>query len=79
MTAVFVQGLGRAQHVEVVRAAHLEVAQHDVEGALVQLLDGGVAVRGLVDVVTGFGQTAGQAAAQRIVVVGDENATHACL
>ena len=61
MTAVFgVQGLGRAQHVEAVRAAHLEVAQQHVEGALVQLLDGGVAVRGLVDVVTGFGQTAGQ-------------------
>ncbi len=75
---VGVQGLGGAQHVEAVRAAHLEVAQHHVEGALVQLLDGGVAVRGFVDVVTGLGQAAGQAAAQRIVIVGDENATHGC-
>jgi hypothetical protein len=40
-----VQRLGRPQHVEAVAAAHLEVAQHDVEVALVQPLDGGVAVR----------------------------------
>jgi hypothetical protein len=74
---VRMQRLGRAQHVEAVRPAHLEIAEHDVERALVQLLDGGVAVRGFVDVVTGLGQPAGQAAPQRIMIVGDENATHA--
>ena len=44
--------------------------------ALVQLLDGGVAVRRLVDVVAGVGQRADEPAAQRIVIVGYENPTH---
>ena len=43
-----VQRLGRAQHVETVAAAHLQVAQHDVEVAFVQPLDGLVAVRELL-------------------------------
>jgi hypothetical protein len=73
---VGVERLRRAQHVETVGAAHLEVAQHDVERPLVQLLDGGVAVRRLFDVVPGLGEAAGKAAAQRIVIVGDENSTH---
>ena len=66
----------RAQHVHAVAAAHLEVAQHDVEVAVVQPLDGGVAVRGLVDFVAGLGQPAHQPAPERIVIVGDENSTH---
>ena len=48
----------RAQDVHAVAAAHLEVAQHDVEVAVVQPLDGGVAVRGFLDLVPGFGQPA---------------------
>ena len=44
-----------AQHVEAVAPAHLEVAQHDVEVAVVQALDGRVAVRGLFDFVSDFG------------------------
>ena len=54
-----------------VAAAHLEVAQHHVEVAVVQPLDRGVAVRRLLDLVTGIGQPADQAAAQRIVIIGD--------
>ena len=66
----------RAQHVHAVAAAHLEVAQHDVEVAVVQPLDGGVAVRRFLDLVPGFGQPAHQPAAQRIVIVGNQNSTH---
>ena len=66
----------RPQHVHAVAAAHLEVAQHDVEVAVVQPLDGRVAVRGLFDLVAGFGQPAHESAAEGVVIVGDENATH---
>ena len=66
----------RAQHVHAVAAAHLEVAQHDVEVAVVQPLDGGVAVRRFFDFVPGFRQPAGEPAAQRVVIVGDQNSTH---
>ena len=53
MTAVVgCSDLRRAQHVHAVAAAHLQVAQHDVELALVQLLDRHVAVRRLFDFVT---------------------------
>ena len=45
------QRLGGLEHLDAVAAAHLQVAEHDVVVALVQLLDGGVAVGGLVDVV----------------------------
>ena len=69
----------RPQHVHAVAAAHLEVAQHDVEVAVVQPLDGGVAVRRLFDFVSGLGQAADQPAAQRVVIVGDENSTHRSL
>ena len=47
------QRLGRAQHVEAVAAAHLQVAQDHVEVALVQPLDRRVAVGGLFDLVAG--------------------------
>ena len=66
----------RAQDVHAVAAAHLEVAQHDVEVAVVQPLDGGVAVRGFFDLVSGFGQAPGEPAAERVVIVGDENSSH---
>ena len=46
-----VQGLGRAQHVHAVAAAHLQVAQDDVELPFVQLLDRDVAVGRLIHLV----------------------------
>jgi hypothetical protein len=42
----------------------------------VQLLDGGVAVRRFVHLVAGLGQAARQPAAQRVVIVSDENSAH---
>ena len=65
-----------AQHVEAVGAAHVDVADDDVEAALVQPLERGVAVGGLVDVVARVGERAREPAAQRVVIVGDENAAH---
>jgi len=47
------------------------VAEHDVEVAVAQLFDRGIAVRGLLDLVAGVGQAADQAAAQCIVIIGD--------
>ena len=70
------QRLGRAQHVHAVAAAHLQVAQHDVELPLVQLLDGDVAVRRLVDLVLRVGQRADDAAPQRVVIVCYQNPAH---
>ena len=71
-----VQRLGRPQHVEPVAAAHLQVAEDDVVVAFVQLLDRDVAVRRLVDVVPRVGQRADDAAAEGIVIVGDQDTTH---
>ena len=48
---VRLQRLGRAEHVHAVAAAHLQVAQDDVVLPFVELLDGDVAVRRLVDLV----------------------------
>jgi hypothetical protein len=45
----------------------------------VKLLDGSVAVRRLLDVVAGFGHRLCQAAAQRIVVVGNQNPSHTAI
>ena len=70
------QRLGRAQHVEAVAAAHLQVAQHDVEVAVVQPLDGGVAVGRFVDLVPGFGESADESAPERVVVVGNQDSSH---
>ena len=70
------QRLGRAQHVHAVAAAHLEIAQDDVVLPLVQLLDGDVAVRRLVDLVLGVRQRAHDAAPQRIVIVCYQNPSH---
>ena len=67
---------GRAQHVEAVRAAHLEVADDDVEVALVQALERGVAVGGLFDLVPRGGQRQRQPAPEGVVIVGNENASH---
>ena len=65
MTAdVGMQRLRGLQHFEAGAAAHLQVADDDVEEALVQLLDGGVAVRRLLDVVARFGQRLREAPAQ---------------
>ena len=71
-----VQRLGRAQHVEPVAAAHLQIAQHDVEVAFVQTLDRLVAVGGFLDLVAGGGERPGQPASKGVVIVGDENAAH---
>ena len=71
-----VQRLGGAQHVHAVAAAHLQVAQHDVVGAFVQLLDGDVAVGGLIDVVVRVGERPDDAAAKGIVIVCYEDAAH---
>ena len=64
------------QHVHAVAAAHLEVAQHDVVLPLVELLDGHVAVRGLVHVVVRLGQGAHDAAPQRVVIVSYQYPAH---
>ena len=58
------QRLGRLQHFETGAAAHLQVADDDVEEALVQLLDGGVAIRRFLDLVAGFGNRLRQSAAE---------------
>src|SRR6185436_15496863 len=63
-------------HVHAVAAAHLEVAQDDVVLPFVQLLDGDVAVRRLVDLVMRVRQRAHDAAPKRVVIVGYQNATH---
>ena len=68
--------LGGAQHVEPVAAAHLQVAQHDIELSLVQLLDRDVAVRRLIDFVMRVGQRADDAAPQRIVIICHQNPAH---
>ncbi len=66
----------RAQHVEAVAAAHLQIAQHDVEMSGVEALDGHVAIRRFLDFVSGLRQPADQPAAQRIVIVSYQNSTH---
>ena len=48
---VRLERLGRAQHVHAVAATHLQVAQDDVVLPLVELLDGDVAIRRLVNLV----------------------------
>ena len=70
------QRLRGAQHVHAVAAAHLQIAQHDVELSLVQLLDRDVAVRRLIDFVMRVGQRADDAAPQRIVIVCHQNPAH---
>src|SRR4029077_11642856 len=65
-----------AQDVHAVAAAHLQVAQHDVEVAVVQALDRRVAVRSFLDLVARLGQPARQPAPERVVIIGNENATH---
>ncbi len=71
-----VQRLGGAEYVEAVAAAHLQVAQHHVEVAFVEPLDGLVAVRGFVHLVTRGRQRACESAPERVVVVSNQNAAH---
>ncbi len=66
-----VQRARRPEHVHAVAAAHLEVAQHDVEVVVVEPFDRGVAVAGFLDLVPGFGQPAHEPAPQRVVIVGN--------
>src|SRR6185436_10725154 len=66
----------RTEHVEPVAAAHLEVAEHDVEISVVQALDGGVAVRRFLYLVSCVGKPSYQPAAQRVVIVCNQNAAH---
>ena len=70
------EGLGRLEHLEAVAAAHLEVAQDDVEVALVQPLDGRVAVGRLVELVAGLGERPDQPPPQGVVIVCNQDATH---
>src|ERR1051325_1876282 len=70
------QLFGRLQHLETGAAAHLEVADDDIEEALVQLLDGGIAVWRFLDLVSGLGDRLPEPAAQGIVIVSNENAAH---
>ena len=71
-----VQRARRAQDVHAVAAAHLQIAEDDVEVVVVQTLDRGVAVRRLFDFVAGLGQAADEPAAERIVIISDKNTTH---
>ena len=58
----------------IVRA--LTDAKHDVVLPLVQFFDRHVAVRRLVDLVSRVGQRAHDAPPQRIVIIGNQNASH---
>ncbi|MNC90901.1 hypothetical protein D3C83_70570 [compost metagenome] len=71
------QRLGRLQHVDAGAAAHLEVADDDVEGAFMQLLDRRIAVRRLFYFVAPFGNRLREPAAKGVVVVSNQNAAHA--
>jgi hypothetical protein len=73
------QRLGRAQHVQPVAPAHLQVAHDDVELPLVELLNGHVAIRRFIDFVMRVRQRANNPAPQRIVVVCHQNPAHVCL
>ncbi len=73
-----VQRLGGPQDVEAVTASHLQIAEHDVVLRVLQFLDGDVAVRCLVDIVLRLGQGADDAAAEKVVVVGYQDAAHEC-
>ena len=68
--------LGGAQHIEPVRPAHLQVADHDVKVAFVQPLERGVAVGRLIDVVTGGGQGECKPPPKGIVIVRYEYSRH---
>ena len=71
-----VQRARRPQHVHAVAAAHLEVAQDDVERAVVQALDRQVTVGCLLHIVSGFGQPPGEPPPERVVVVSNQNSAH---
>ena len=68
--------LGGAEHVEAVAAAHLEIAQHDVEMPVVKPLDRLVAIRSFFHFMVGGRQRPSEPATERIVIVSNENATH---
>ena len=70
------QRLRRLEHIETGAATHLQVADDDIEEPLVELLDGGVTVRGLLDIVASFGHRLGKAPAERVVVVSDQYPSH---
>ena len=55
---------------------HHQVGDDDVEVAVVQALDGGIAVRGFVHFVSCLRQAAGKPAAQGIVVICNEYPRH---
>ena len=58
-------------------ARALAEAGHDVEEGLVQAGDRGIAVRGLVRLVAGLGKGPCQPPPQRVVVVRNQNSSHA--
>jgi hypothetical protein len=68
--------LGGAQHVEAVGAAHLQVAHDDIEIRFVKLLDRGVAIAGLFDLVPSGRQCERESAAQRLVIFSYQNTSH---
>jgi hypothetical protein len=59
-----------------VHAHHLEVRQHNIEVTIVQPLNGPVTIECVLDRVAGGCQRKDQSAAQRLVIVGNENASH---
>ena len=72
------QRLGGLEHLQSRAATHLEVAHHHVEEALVQLLDGGIAIRRLFDVVRGLPERLRETASQGVVIVSDKDPSHVC-
>ena len=71
-----VQRFRRAQHVEPVGAAHLQIADDDIEVAFVQLFDRGVAVAGLLDLVARRAECQREPAPQRVMIVRYQNSSH---
>ena len=71
-----VQRTSRAEHVEAVAAAHFQIAQHDIEIAVVQPLDRRISVRRFFDIVAGIGEATHEAPSKRVVIVSDENSAH---
>ena len=71
-----VQRPRRAEHVEAVAAAHLQVPEHDVEIAFMQPLDRRIPVRRFFDVVSGIRHTAHEPPSKCVVIVSDENSAH---
>ena len=71
-----VERLCALEHIESGAPSHLQVADDYVEKSFVKLLDGGVAVRSLFDVVRRVGECLDESPAEGIVVIRDQYPTH---